>query len=43
MEIPEHGRNNKIWISQCTADDDKIDEVKETEDDGTNSEKENLN
>ena len=43
MDIPGYSRNNKIWIIEYIADGNKIDEVNETEDDGTYLEKENLN
>ena len=41
VDIPGCSRNNKIWITQYAANDDKIDEVKETEDSGSYSEKGN--
>ena len=43
VDIPEYSKNNKIQIIQYTANDDKIDEVKETEDAETKSENGNLN
>ena len=43
MDIPGYSRNNIIWIIEYIADGNKIDEVNETEDDGTYLEKENLN
>ena len=43
VDIPGCSGNNKIWIIQYAANDNKIDEIKETADAETNSEKENLN
>ena len=42
VDIPGYSRNNEIQIIQYAADDNTIDEMKETEDAETNSEKENL-